>query len=160
MAQLELLVTTLALVGLSILLGGSVYDAVVLAPNFRGGPDGLEHGRLFMSRATPANLFRVAAPATQILLVVTLIATWRIEQCRWMIGGALVSLILADVITFTFHYPRNRLMFGSPTTADPTALEVAAKQWAVGNVARVALVLLSWLGALFALGAVVLRAYS
>ena len=160
MAQLELLVTTLALVGLSILLGASMYDAAVLAPNLRGGPDGLEHGRLFMSRATPANLFRVASPATQILLVVTLIATWRIEQCRWMIGGALVSLILADVITFTFHYPRNHLMFDSPTTADPAALDVAAKQWAVGNFVRVALVLLSWLGALFALGSVVLRAYS
>lgn len=58
MMQIELVVVTLALAGLSILLGGSVYDAAVLAPNLRGGPAGLGHGRLFMSHATPAKLFR------------------------------------------------------------------------------------------------------
>jgi hypothetical protein len=159
MMQIELVVATLALAGLSILLGGSVYDAAVLAPNLRGGPDGLEHGRLFMSHATPANLFRVAAPVTQGLLVVALITTWHIGPCRWLVGGALLSLVLADVITFTVHYPRNRLMFEAPTTKDPGELATAARQWAVGNVVRVVLVLCSWTGALLALNWVVLRAY-
>jgi hypothetical protein len=157
--QIQLVLTALALAGLSILLGGSVYDATVLGPNLRGGPAGLEHGRLFMSRATPANLFRVAAPATQILLVVSLIATWHIERCRWLVAGALLSVVAADVITFTFHYPRNHLMFDSPTTADPDALAVAAKQWAAGNLVRVALVLCSWVCALLAVASVVLLAF-
>jgi hypothetical protein len=157
--QIELLLTILALAGLSILLGASMYDAIVLAPNMRGGPDGLEHGRLFMSRATPASLFRVASPATQILLVATLIATWHVERCRWLIGGALLALVLADVITFRFHYPRNRLMFTAPTTIDADMLDAAARQWALGNMVRVALVLLGWLCALLAVSTVVLVAY-
>lgn len=156
--QIELVLTALALAGLSILLGGSVYDATVLAPNLRGGSAGLEHGRLFMSRATPATLFRVASPATQLLLVASLVATWRIERCRWLIAGALLSLVVADVITFTFHYPRNHLMFDSPTTADPDALATAAKQWAIGNLVRVALVLCSWLCMLLAFGSIALLA--
>ena len=57
--------TNLSLLSVGALFGASLYDAVVLAPNLRGGPTGLEHGWLFMTRATPANLFRIAAPATQ-----------------------------------------------------------------------------------------------
>jgi hypothetical protein len=44
--------TVTALLGSGSLLGAAVYDAVVLAPNPRGGPQGLEHGRLFMAAAT------------------------------------------------------------------------------------------------------------
>ncbi|HEX6964184.1 MAG TPA: hypothetical protein VF166_00210 [Gemmatimonadaceae bacterium] len=159
MVQIELLLTALALAGLSILFGASMYDALVLAPNMRGGPDVLEHGRLFMSRATPANLFRIASPATQVLLVLTLIATWHIEQCRWLVGAALLALVLADVITFRFHYPRNHLMFDAPTTIDANVLDTAARQWAAGNMVRVALVVFGWFCALLAVSMVVLVAY-
>jgi hypothetical protein len=53
--MLQEIIVNLLLLAAGILLGGSLYDAVVLAPNLRGGPAGLEHGRLFMARSTKAN---------------------------------------------------------------------------------------------------------
>jgi hypothetical protein len=152
MANLRLVLMALGLFGLSALVGASIYDGVVLAPNLGGGPAGLEHGRLFMSRANPGTLFRVLSPATQLLLLAALIAAWRLQQCRWLLLGALVAILLADVITFTFHYPRNHLLLGSPLTTDPAVLATAAREWARGNLVRIALVIAAWLSTLLAFG--------
>jgi hypothetical protein len=146
-----LVITGGALLAASALFGGSLYDAVVLAPNLLGGPAGLEHGRLFMSAATPANLFRVLSPATQLFLLVALAVNWANRRCRWPLAFALLALIVADVITFTYHYPRNHLMFDAPLTVEPERLSLAARQWATANFLRVALVLAAWVGTLIAL---------
>jgi hypothetical protein len=151
MSTLRLIVTGAALLGAGALFGASLYDAVVLAPNLRGGPTGLEHGRLFMSAATPANLFRILSPATQLLLLVAVAANWASPERRWPLVGALLALVLGDVITFTVHYPRNHLMFDAPLAVDPERLSLAAQQWAAANLLRVALVLGCWLGTLIAL---------
>ena len=71
--MLREIVTNLSLLSAGVLFSGSLYDAVVLAPNLRGGPAGLEHGRLFMARATPANLFRIAAPVAQMLTLLAVV---------------------------------------------------------------------------------------
>ena len=150
MSIFRLIITGAGLLGAGALFGASLYDMVVLAPNLLGGPTGLEHGRLFMSAATPANLFRILSPATQLLLLVALVANWAIPQCRWPLACAFLALILGDVITFTYHYPRNHLMFDAPLTVQPELLSLAARQWATANLLRIALVLAGWLGALFA----------
>lgn len=151
MSKLQLVVTTLALLGVSALFGASLYDAVVLAPNLKGGSAGLEHGRLFMAKATPANLFRPLSPLTQVLLLAAVLVNWTYPQRRWPLVGALLALVLCDVITFTYHYPRLRLMFTAPVTVDPERLAQAARQWAAANLARVALLLGTWLATLVAL---------
>jgi hypothetical protein len=47
---------------------------------------------------------------------------------------------LAVIVTFTFHYPRNDLMFVGPLAdIPPGELEAAARQWRLGNYVRVAL---------------------
>ena len=151
MPDLPLIVTALALLGSGALFGAALYDAVVLAPNLRGGPAQLEHGRLFMAAATPANLFRVLAPATQILVVLSLGFHWKDPQARWALIGALIALIAGDAITFKYHYPSNRQMFTAPLTVPPEQLGTAAQQWASANWIRVALVLGAWIGTLTAL---------
>jgi hypothetical protein len=159
MSNLRLVVTSIALLGVSALMGASLYDAVVLAPNLRGGPTGLEHGRLFMANATPANLFRILSPVTQCLLLVTLVANWASRQCRWLLLGALLALVLCDVITFTYHYPRLHVMFTAPLTVEPVRLLAAAQQWAAANLIRVALLLGTWLANLVALMRLVLEGH-
>jgi hypothetical protein len=124
---------------------------VVLAPNLRGGPSGLEHGRLFMAAATPANLFRVLAPATQIFVALSIALNWLNPQAKWPLMGALIALILGDVITFKYHYPRNRQMFTAPLNVPPEHLERVARQWASANWVRIALVMGAWLATLTAL---------
>jgi len=151
MVTLQLVATCLAALGFSGLFGASLYDTVVLAPNLKGGPATLEHGRLFMVNATPANLFRVLSPTTQVLSFVAVVANWSVPERRWPLIGALVALVLCDVITFTYHYPRNRIMFDAPLTVTAERVTLAAKQWIAANYVRLALVLGGWCATLVAL---------
>jgi len=151
MPNLRQVVTGTALLGVSALVGASLYDAVVLAPNLTGGAAALEHGRLFMAKATPANLFRVLSPATQLLLLAAVIANWSAPRRRWPLAGALAAAVLCDVITFSYHYPRLRLMFTAPLAVEPERLLLAAQQWGAANLVRVALLLGCWFATLTAL---------
>jgi len=151
MHALAHVVTVLALLSSGALFGAALYDTVVLVPNLRGGPQGLEHGRLFMAAATPANLFRVLSPATQLLTLVAIATQWSDPNRRWPLIIALVALVATAVITFKFHYPRNRLLFTTPLAVPAEELGVAARQWATGNLVRVVLVLVAWMCILTAL---------
>jgi uncharacterized membrane protein len=93
----------------------------------------------------------VAAPAAQLLLAASVLASWRLEECRWLLASAFVCLIVANVITLKFHYPRNRLLFESPATTDAEVLAVAAREWGAGNLVRVVLVAGGWAATLLAL---------
>jgi uncharacterized membrane protein len=150
MVTLRLVATGLASLGVSGLFGASLYDTVVLAPNLKGGPPALEHGRLFMVNATPANLFRVLSPTTQVLLLVAVVANWSGPERRWTLIGSLVAIVLCDVITFTYHYPRVRIMFDAPLAVAAERVILAAKEWTAANYIRLVLLLGSWCATLFA----------
>ena len=126
----------LALLAVALLLGATWYETVVMAPNYeRDIPASILVARQFLARTTPARFFRVVAPCAQLLTLLTVVLDW---------GGpgdgaflvALVVLIVADIITYTFHYPRLAIMFKSGDTQDAAALRRAARQWAAGNVVR------------------------
>jgi uncharacterized membrane protein len=146
----RLSVTSLAVVGLGMLLGASAYESIVMAPNFAARvPESLQHIRGFFITTNPGTFFRVLAPATQILLLSAVVLNWRLQRARWFLVGALVALAVADVITFTFHYPRNALLFERPLDQVPLSqLLEAARQWGPGNHVRVALLATAFLSAL------------
>jgi hypothetical protein len=124
------------------LLGAGTYESVVVAPNFQGAPTSLEHARGFYHATNPGTFFRVLSPATQLFLLVALVCNWRPDPgTRWRLAGALALAILADVITFQFHYPRNAILFGSPLTNPAADFDRVAAEWATGNYVRIALVL-------------------
>jgi hypothetical protein len=140
--NLRLVSAAIALVVAGILLGAGVYESVVLAPNLQGGPISLEHARGFYHVTNPGMFFRVVAPATQLFLLVALVCNWNpTPATRWGLASALVLAILADVITFKFHYPRNTILFLAPLTSPAADLDRVATQWAVGNYVRIALIL-------------------
>lgn len=125
-----------ALLAVALLLGATWYEAVVMAPNYaRDVPASIVIARQFLARATPARYFRVVAPIAQILTLVTVILDWQGPgDVSFLI--ALVTLVLADVFTYTFHYPRLAIMFKGSGAQDAAALGRAARQWAAGNVIR------------------------
>ena len=140
--NLRLISVAIALVASAMLLGAGVYESVVVAPNFQGAPISLEHARGFYHAANPGMFFRVLSPATQLLLLVALVCNWGpVPLTRWRLAGALVLAILADVITFTFHYPRNAILFFDPLTGPAADLDRVGREWAAGNYARIALIL-------------------
>lgn len=140
--NLRLVSVGIALVVAAMLLGAAVYESVVLAPNLQGAPTSLEHARGFYHVTNPGVFFRVLSPATQLFLLVALVCNWRpTPGTRWRLAGALALAILADVITFQFHYPRNAILFIAPLTNAPADLNRVAAEWATGNYVRIVLIL-------------------
>ena len=142
--NLRLVPAAVALVLLGMLLGTGVYQNVVDAPNYMGAPTSLEHARGFYHATNPGMFFRWLVPATQLFLVLALVFNWKPDPgTRWKLAGALGFLILTDMITFRFHYPRNDILFVAPLTQSAAYYDGIVREWAIGNYARVALILLS-----------------
>ena len=134
------ILSAIDILGLGILFGGGIYESVVISPNYRANlPHSLKHLREFMKVATPANLFRVASPVTMLFLLITVISSWQSLPARWWYISAFVALILADSITYAFHYPRNKILFVDPLSADTDRLQKLADEWAMGNLIRIML---------------------
>lgn len=130
------LIGVLALLAIALLLGATWYESVVMAPNYaRDVPASIGVARQFLARRTPAHFFRVVAPSAQVLALLTVAFDWgKPGDTPFLIG--FVTLIVADIITYTFHYPRLAIMFKSADVQDPAALRRAAREWAVGNWVR------------------------
>ena len=128
------------ILGLGILFGGGVYESVVVNPNYRANiPESLSHLRQFMKVRTPANLFRIASPVTMLSLLASGIASWGLSASRWWFVAAFFALVIADSITYTFHYPRNKVMFIDPLSPDTAMLQRVANEWGRGNLVRIVL---------------------
>lgn len=139
---------TLALVAVALLLGATCYEAVVMAPNYeRDVPRSLQLAREFLQRTTPAHYFRVVAPLAQVLTLLTVIAGWK-RPGDLAFAVAFGLLVVADVITYTYHYPRLAIMFKSADPLDSTRLARAAREWAAGNWVRGVLLVLVLLAVL------------
>ena len=140
--NLRLVSVAIALVLAAMLLGTGVYQNVVDAPNYMGAPSSLEHARGFYHATNPGVFFRAMVPVTQLFLLVALVLNWKPDPgTRWKLAGALGFLILTDMITFRFHYPRNDILFIAPLTQPPAYYDRVVTEWAIGNYVRVALIL-------------------
>lgn len=128
------------LVSIGVLLGACVYESVVMAPNY-AVPESLAHIRAFFRARTPAHFFRIVAPLTMVLLVLAIVTSWATLPARWFAIGGLVLLIVADAITFSVHYPRNKILFIEPLSNDRALLARTARQWAQWNMVRIAFLL-------------------
>jgi hypothetical protein len=138
---------------LCMLLGAAVYESVVMAPNYAHGIASLEHARGFLVVSTPAKFFRFLSPAAQVLLVLSAILSWRLSprRVKWMLLIALGAAVTTDVVTFTFHYPRNEILFLAPLDRPSTELQRIAQEWAWGNYLRILLLTTSVVAAFAAL---------
>ena len=143
MSRVKEFLLIIAVISLGALFGGSLYDTIVNAPNYRVGiPASLEHFRLFMSVANPGSFFRLVAPVTEISILVSLILNWKHRSNRrWWLLAALILVVTGDVITLTFHYPRNAILFREPMNVSPEILQKVADEWVLGNYVRLVLVL-------------------
>jgi len=136
---------TLALLAVALLVGGTWYEAVVMAPNYeRDVPGSLSVARQFLQRTTPAHYFRVVAPLAQVLTLATMVVAWN-RPGRGNLIVAFGLLIVADVITYTFHYPRLAQMFNSAEPLEASRVGRATHEWAVGNWVRGVLLIVVFL---------------
>ncbi len=140
------LLSTLALLAVALLLGATAYESVVMAPNYEHDiPDSIARARAFLARTTPAHYFRPLSLAGQALLLGGVVVAWPDPGARWSLAVALGILVLLDAITFTWHYPRLAILFKASPPHDPERLRRAAREWARGNLVRLALLLVGFL---------------
>jgi hypothetical protein len=139
------ILSSIDVVGLGLLLGGAVYESIVMAPNYKFDvPDSLKSIRSFMKAATPANYFRVFSPATMLtLIIIRQLPNWDSLPVRWWILGAFDGQVITDTITYSFHYPRNKLLFIDDLSSDNDKLKKLAIEWGRGNIVRVILLVLT-----------------
>lgn len=137
----------LGVIAVAVLLGATVYESVVMAPNYeRDIPESVARARAFLVVRTPAHFFRVATPVAQLVLFGAVLSSWR-TPARWPLCVALGVLLLTDVVTFGFHYPRLRIMFKEPMPTEAKGLRQAAREWAIGNIGRAVMLVAALLAA-------------
>jgi uncharacterized membrane protein len=125
---------------LSMLLGASSFQVVVDIPNWTGLP-ALEHYRAFYQVLNPGTFFQTLLPTTLLALLAGLVCNWRpIPATRWRLAGALALMILVGVITFTFHFPRNRILFVDLLTRPAAYYHQVVTEWAAGDYVRLAVI--------------------
>jgi hypothetical protein len=140
--NLRLISVATALVLSAMLLGTGHYQNVVDSPNYMGGPASLEHARGFYHATNPGEFFRVMVPLTQLCLLVAIVSNWKpASGTRWLLAAALAFVVLTDLVTFRFHYPRNDILFIAPLTNSPAYYDRVVTEWAIGNYVRVGLIL-------------------
>lgn len=141
-----------AIILMGCVLGANVYNSVVDAPNWGSAlPASLDTAKTYFATANPGTFYRVASPAAQAAALLCLIFAWRSGGwTRGLAAAALLLTISGDVLTFTYFYPRNAIMFG-PRPALTEDLINAWSTWSTMNHLRSAIILAALIAELAAL---------
>lgn len=107
-----------------------VYNSIVNAANWESNiPHSITATRDFFVVANPGTFFQMIDPANMLLVLLALILFWKSPSIRMFLGIALLCYISSMILTFTYFYPRNDVMFTSEQLPDVETLKKAATEW-------------------------------
>lgn len=108
-----------------------VYNSIVNAANWESNiPQSISATRDFFVVANPGTFFQLVDPTNMLLVVLALILFWKTStSIRMFLGIALLCYITSMILTFTYFYPRNDVMFTSEQLPDIETLKKAATEW-------------------------------
>ena len=108
-----------------------VYNSIVNAANWESNiPQSITATRDFFVVANPGTFFQLIDPTNMLLVVLALILFWKRSTSIWLyLGIALLCYIASMILTFTYFYPRNDVMFLSQQLPDTETLKKAATEW-------------------------------
>jgi uncharacterized membrane protein len=115
-----------------------IYNSIVNAANWESNiPQSITATRDFFVVANPGTFFQVVDPATMLLTVLVIILFWKKSpSIRVFLGIALLCYISSMILTFTYMYPRNEIMFLSEQLSGTETLKKAASEWGRMNWVR------------------------
>lgn len=116
----------------------NIYNSVVNAANWESDiPQSITATKEFFVVANPGTFFKIVDPANLILIVFALILFWKQStSIRWHLGIALLCYISSMILTFSYFYPRNEIMFLSAELPDTETLATVAAEWGRMNWVR------------------------
>lgn len=116
----------------------NIYNSIVNAANWESNiPDSIVATRAFFTVANPGTFFQLIDPTNIVLIMVALLVYWkRSTTIRSYLGIALLCFVGCMVLTFSFFYPRNEILFISNEIANVEILKKAASEWGTMNWVR------------------------
>ena len=117
------------------LLFVNIYTSMVDAKSWGAGiPQSVETAREYFKTVNPKIFFRMIAPANLVAALLVLILFWKISvTVRIYLGMALALYVCVDMFTFTYFYPRNKIMFETTPLPDIDTLKNALTGWRTMN---------------------------
>jgi hypothetical protein len=116
----------------------NVYNSMVDAPNWGSNiPATIDLARNYFTTKKPADFFKIFGIVIHILGINGVIRFWKVDkQIRLYNISALSLIFIVDLLTFTFFFPRNDIMFNLTSNADIQTLTNAWNEWKVMNWVR------------------------
>ncbi|HEY6503632.1 MAG TPA: DUF1772 domain-containing protein [Chitinophagaceae bacterium] len=100
-------------------------------------PNSIAATREYFKTVNPGDFFRVFSPVNQVLGLLVLVLFWRSSSSiRLYLGAAFILYVLGDVLTFTYFYPRNDIMFKTAQLTDTDLLTRTVSEWSRMNWVR------------------------
>lgn len=115
-----------------------IYNSVVNAANWESNvPESITATKEFFVVANPGSFFKVLDPGNQVLILLALVLLWKQSAAiRLYLGMALFCFLFSTILTFTYFYPRNEIMFLSEQLPDTETLRRVATEWGNMNWVR------------------------
>jgi hypothetical protein len=116
----------------------NIYNSIVNAANWESNiPYSIQATKDFFTVANPGTFFKLIDLPNLILMGLALILFWKHStSIRLYLGIAIVCFVSSLVLTFTYFYPRNEIMFLSEQLPDTETLKTVATEWGRMNWVR------------------------
>ena len=116
----------------------NIYNSIVNAANWESNiPQSITATKDFFVVANPGTFFRLIDPTNMLLIVLALILFWKkSSSIRFFLGIGLLCYVSSMILTFTYFYPRNEVMFLSEQLPDIETLKKVASEWGRMNWVR------------------------
>jgi len=131
--KLLLLFASIALA--SGLLFTNIYTSLVDAKSWGANiPQSIETARDYFKAVNPGFFFRMISPSNQVVALLVLILFWKVSATvRIYLGMALALYVCVEMFTFTYFYPRNKIMFETTPLPNIGTLKNALTEWRTMN---------------------------
>jgi hypothetical protein len=102
-----------------IVLGGTIFSVMVEYPNwFADVPSSLEATRNFYRVLHPGYFFQTFAPLLLLTGIGFVITSWRSAPVRNLVLISVAIMIVIELLTFLYIYPRLWIMFGPDAASE------------------------------------------
>lgn len=136
-----------------------LFNSMVNAANWESNiPKSIAATKEFFVVANPGTFFQILDPANMVLALLALVLFRKIPSIRLLMGIAILCYISSMILTFTYFYPRNEIMFLSEQH-DTGILKNAALEWGRMGWVRILLTLAGVICTIIALDKATSRAH-
>ena len=133
--KIKTLILFSAIIVNSGLLFVNIYNSMVDAPNWGANiPSSIDISRNYFASKSPADFFKLFGIVIHILGINCVIRFWRTDkQIRLYNISALALILVVDLITFAYFFPRNEILFNLNNEVGFQTLTQALREWEIMN---------------------------